>query len=241
MSIASGGPGGEGAVLTGTGRAWPSRWRPSGRPGSGPRAGWSASSCVASSRTRWKALCISFCSLALTCSSLHMNCWMSCTHSKYDTVTPPALQSTSGMTKMSVRARIASASGVVGPLAPSARIRHFRRPAFSAVMTRSSAAGTSTVQGVVSSSFGVDLVRARELHDRPAVVAGRRRVAEQRGDVDAALVADGAVAVADGDDLHAALGAAPGTSPSRRCRSPARPPWPRRRGCCSSSMASRMQ
>ena len=65
---------------------------------------------------------------ALTCSSPHMNCCRSCTHSKYDTVTPPALQRMSGMTKMSDPARMSSASGSVGPFAPSARMRHSAGP-----------------------------------------------------------------------------------------------------------------
>jgi hypothetical protein len=42
-----------------------------------------------------------------------------CTHSKYETVTPPALARMSGITKMPFSSRIASAAAVVGPLAPS--------------------------------------------------------------------------------------------------------------------------
>ena len=136
-----------------------------------------------------------------------MNCWMSCTHSKYDTVTPPALHSTSGMTKMSLLARTSSASGVVGPFAPSARMRHLSSAAFSPVMTRSSAAGTRTrARRNVSSSCGIDGVGRRESR-RPFSArcwVGRRKPV-QRGDVDAPLVADRAVAVADGDDLDAEL------------------------------------
>ena len=49
-----------------------------------------------------------------------------CTHSKYETITPPALQRMSGITKTSSQrwSRIRSASGVVGPFAASARMRH---------------------------------------------------------------------------------------------------------------------
>src|SRR5947207_1846493 len=51
------------------------------------------------------------------------------------------------MMKMSLAERMASASGVVGPLAPSARMRHLIWAALSLWMTRSSAAGTRIVQG----------------------------------------------------------------------------------------------
>ena len=48
---------------------------------------------------------------------------MSCTHSKYETVTPPAFVRMSGRTGMPRAARIASASIEVGPFAPSATSR----------------------------------------------------------------------------------------------------------------------
>src|SRR6516165_5512727 len=57
-----------------------------------------------------------------------------CTHSKYDTVTPPALHRKSGMTKTLRLCSTMSASGVSGPLAASATIRAFTRAAFSAVI-----------------------------------------------------------------------------------------------------------
>src|SRR5262245_4334899 len=57
----------------------------------------------------------------------------SCTHSKYDTVTPPALVSTSGRTGIPRSQRMASASSDVGPFAPSAIMRVRRRGALSAV------------------------------------------------------------------------------------------------------------
>ena len=56
------------------------------------------------------------------------------------------------MTKVSESARIASASGVVGPLAPSTMARAWVRAALSALMTPSSAAGMRTSQGSSSSS-----------------------------------------------------------------------------------------
>ena len=46
------------------------------------------------------------------------------THSKYDTVTPPAFARISGITKISFFARIGSARCVVGPFAPSHKILH---------------------------------------------------------------------------------------------------------------------
>ena len=51
----------------------------------------------------------------------------SCTHSKYETVTPPAFVSTSGRTGMPRSARIASAATDVGPFAPSATSRQRSR------------------------------------------------------------------------------------------------------------------
>ncbi len=55
------------------------------------------------------------------------------------------------MTKMSGRwSSTRSASGVVGPFAPSARMRHWILPTFSAVICRSIAAGTRMSHGVMS-------------------------------------------------------------------------------------------
>ena len=50
----------------------------------------------------------------------------SCTHSKYETVTPPAFVSTSGRTGIPRSARIASAATDVGPFAPSTTSRQRR-------------------------------------------------------------------------------------------------------------------
>ena len=55
----------------------------------------------------------------LTSCSDQKKDWRSCTHSKYDTVTPPALARMSGMRKIPRSRKISSASGVVGPFAPS--------------------------------------------------------------------------------------------------------------------------
>gem|GEM_PF-5454443 len=48
------------------------------------------------------------------------------------------------MTKMPLLARMSSATGVVGPLAPSQRMRHWSFPALWLVMTFSVAAGMRT-------------------------------------------------------------------------------------------------
>ncbi len=64
-------------------------------------------------------------SLSITSVSVQKKLCKSCTHSKYETITPPALHRMSGIMKISGRwSRIASASGVVGPFAASARMRH---------------------------------------------------------------------------------------------------------------------
>ena len=52
-------------------------------------------------------------------------------HSKYDTVTPPAFRYMSGMTQTPFCRRIASPSAVIGPFAPSAMIFALIRGAFS--------------------------------------------------------------------------------------------------------------
>ena len=76
----------------------------------------------------------------------------SCTHSKYDTVTPPAFASTSGSTRMPRSRRIASASTEVGPFAPSVIRRAWTRSAFSSVSWSSRAARTRMSHGSSSSS-----------------------------------------------------------------------------------------
>src|SRR5215208_4837401 len=68
-------------------------------------------------------------SLSLTSRSSQRKCWRFCTHSKYETTTPPAFAITSGTTWTPLSARIASAFGVVGLLAPSAIILHLSRSA----------------------------------------------------------------------------------------------------------------
>ena len=102
------------------------------------------------------------------------------------------------MTNVSERAMIWSASIVVGPLAPSARMRQLTREALSPVMTRSRAQGASTVQGV-SEQLGVgDNLRFREVFQ----LLAWRHVTRESRDVDPPDVLDRAIAIADGDDLR---------------------------------------
>ncbi len=77
----------------------------------------------------------------LISSSVQKKLEKSCTHSKYDTVTPPALAITSGATRILRSRRMSSASGVVGPLAPSMTMRVLMWGALAAVIWPSSAAG----------------------------------------------------------------------------------------------------
>jgi hypothetical protein len=70
---------------------------------------------------------------AFTSSSVQKKCCRLCTHSKYDTVTPPALARMSGTTKMPRSRRISSAARSVGPFAPSTTILQRSRSALSPV------------------------------------------------------------------------------------------------------------
>src|ERR1022692_4230171 len=79
-----------------------------------------------------------------TSISVQKKPYRSCTHSKYDTVTPPALHRMSGMTSTPRANNSLSAPGVVGPLAASATILALMRSTLSIVMVFSSAAGAST-------------------------------------------------------------------------------------------------
>src|SRR5438445_806704 len=67
------------------------------------------------------------------------------THSKYDTVTPPPFARMSGIRRIPRLWKRSSASGVVGPFAPSAMIFAFTRGAFSDVRTPSRAHGARIV------------------------------------------------------------------------------------------------
>ena len=113
--------------------------------------------------------------------------------------------------------------GVVGPLAPSQTISRLDRAALSAVITCSSAAGTSTSQSQVEQLLVGDRVAAGKPVEHavlglvvrsPPRCRGRRRCGCRRRESETAI------------DAHALLGeqAAPGSS--RRCRSPGS-----RRGC----------
>ncbi len=77
--------------------------------------------------------------------------------------------------------RIASASGVVGPFAPSSTIAAWTRSAFAAVMTTSSAHGASTSHGSASSSSFVIAVAGVELGEPPAGLPCGRSPPRRRG------------------------------------------------------------
>ena len=91
-------------------------------------------------------------SRSFTSSSDQEYAWMSCTHSKYETVTPPALARMSGTTAMPRWAKISSASGSVGPFAASTMIEAFTRSALSRVSWPSIAAGMRRSQSNSKSS-----------------------------------------------------------------------------------------
>src|SRR2546428_5972072 len=96
-------------------------------------------------------------SCSFTTDSFQKYPWRSCTHSKYEVVTPPALHKISGITNTRLSARISSAAAVVGPFAPSARIRHFTRLAFWLVIWFSVAAGNRNLHPPRNSSAGAAL------------------------------------------------------------------------------------
>src|SRR5581483_10583569 len=105
-----------------------------------------------SSHTRSKASLILSASFARMSSRFQKRRPRSCTHSKYETVTPPAFVRMSGSTGIPRSAKIASASSDVGPFAPSAIMRALTRGSFAAVSWSSSAARTRMSQGSSSSS-----------------------------------------------------------------------------------------
>ena len=91
-------------------------------------------------------------SFEFTSGSFQKYSWRPCTHSKYETTTPPALARMSGRTSTPLSSRISSAAGVIGPFAPSQTICAFTWAALSPVITCSSAHGASTSQSSSSSS-----------------------------------------------------------------------------------------
>ncbi len=87
-----------------------------------------------------------------TRSAVQRNCWRFCTHSKYETVTPPALARMSGITGMPRSFRSWSATGVMGAFAPSTISRARTSSTFLPWITLPSAAGTRTSTSSVSGS-----------------------------------------------------------------------------------------
>ncbi len=162
----------------------------------------------------------------LTSSSAQKSCWRSCTHSKYETITPPALHRMSGTTVIPRWARMRSASGVVGPLAPSAISLQRSRPAFAAVICPSIAAGTRTSHSSSRRSALEMGVALREAGDLPHALG----VEAQGAYVQAAPIVDAPLRVAYGNDLAADLVQQAGRH-RRRCQSSGSPPRHRPGGC----------
>ncbi len=91
-----------------------------------------------------KAFVIIPSSLFCISSSCQKYLCISCTHSKYETTTPPAFARISGSTNTPWSLSMASASRVVGSLAPSATILAFILFAFFEFIWPPTAAGMST-------------------------------------------------------------------------------------------------
>src|SRR3989449_951226 len=111
------------------------------------------------SHTRLNALTMMPSSFSSTSFFVQKNSDRFCTHSKYDTVTPPPLARMSGITRMPRLCKMSSASGVVGPFAPSATIFPLMRGAFSDVRMPSRAHGaTMSTSSSMSASFVISRV-----------------------------------------------------------------------------------
>src|SRR2546422_901978 len=104
------------------------------------------------SRTSLNDFTMTSLSRALIVASRQNRFCRSCTHSKYDTVTPPALHRMSGMRKTPLSLRMRSASGLVGPFAASATIRALMRGALCSPIWFSIAAGMRMSQSSSRSS-----------------------------------------------------------------------------------------
>src|SRR6266540_1919028 len=128
---------------------------------------------------------------AFTSSSFQKYSWRPCTHSKYETTTPPAFASTSGKTRIPRSSRISSAAGVVGPFAPSQTIFAFTLSAFSVVITCS----REHVAVEQEQLLVCDLLGAEEPSEPPRLLLVRDRGL----DVDPVRVVDPARRVRDGD------------------------------------------
>ena len=142
-------------------------------------------------------------SRSFTSSSVQKNCCASCTHSKYETVTPPAFARMSGTTKTPRSRRIASASSVVGPFAPSTRSRARMRPALRSVIWFCSAAGISTSHVELEQLRVRDCVGAREALQEAVLLHPGVDLRE----VEAARIVDAALHVGDRDHARAAAAA----------------------------------
>ena len=93
-----------------------------------------------------------FSSRALISEASQKKLSRSWTHSKYETVTPPALARMSGTTLTPRSCRIASAPGVVGALAPSTTMRARTLPALRSLIAPASAQGARISQSTSKSA-----------------------------------------------------------------------------------------
>ena len=93
-----------------------------------------------------------------TSSSVHLNCWRFCTHSKYETVTPPAFVKISGIIAIFRFHSLFAASPVTGPFAASIITLQFSESTFDSLIALPSAAGIKKSHSKASnSSFDIFL------------------------------------------------------------------------------------
>ena len=97
---------------------------------------------------RWAATTMCRFSSRSTCSADQVTAFLFCTHSKYDTVTPPELARMAGMTSMPFSIRRRSPDGSHGALAASAMTLQSSQSACLACTICSSAPGMKTSTGV---------------------------------------------------------------------------------------------
>ena len=141
-------------------------------------------------------------SFAFTSASFQKYSWRPCTHSKYDTTTPPAFARMSGRTSTPLSSRISSAAGVVGPFAPSTMIFAFTCAALSVgdhLLQRTRREHVALEQQQL---FVRDRVCAPEAAERTGLALVRDRGLH----VDPVRVREPRRRVGDGDDRRAVLG-----------------------------------
>ena len=155
-------------------------------------------------------------SLALTSSSRQKYSCRPCTHSKYETTTPPAFARTSGQDEDA--AVLEDRVGGRRDRPVRAFADHRRLDAVRVRLGHDLLEGTGgeDVAGKLDELLVRDGVRARKADERPVLLLVR-----QRGrDVETRLVVHTAARVGRAHDLRAFLGAAGGRGSSRRSRTP---------------------